>query len=67
MCQTWELDDIKANVQGNPTNMEDKAIWLASSDGCFSIQSASNLWRTQHPKVQWAKLLWLKQSLSQPA
>lgn len=40
--------------------MEDKAIWLASSDGCFSIQSVWNLWRTQHPKVQWAKLLWFK-------
>lgn len=29
-------------------------------DGCFSIQSTWNLWTAQHPKVQWAKLLWFK-------
>ncbi|KAL7240487.1 hypothetical protein ACSBR2_006186 [Camellia fascicularis] len=38
--QTWELNEIKANVQGNPDNFEDKVIWLNSFDGCFSIQSA---------------------------
>ncbi|XP_028117723.1 uncharacterized protein LOC114315305 [Camellia sinensis] len=62
VCRTWELNEIKAAVPADmkPSLVNDKVVWLPSSDGHFSIKSSWDEWRTHGSRVVWAKILWFK-------
>ncbi|KAL7265453.1 hypothetical protein ACSBR1_003264 [Camellia fascicularis] len=62
VCRNWELNEIKAAVLADmkPSLVNDKVVWLPSSDGQFFIKSAWDEWRTHGSRVVWAKILWFK-------
>lgn len=62
VCRNWELNEIKAAVSADmkPSLVNDKVVWLPSSDGQFSIKSAWDEWRTHGSRIVWAKILWFK-------
>ncbi|KAK2637985.1 hypothetical protein Ddye_025780 [Dipteronia dyeriana] len=60
-----DLAEIRSRMPSyNPNStLDDRILWLPSSNGIYLASSAMEYLRTPHPLVSWYKIVWFPQNI----